>query len=90
MCQTMEATSADLESWVGKEKVVDGREVAVEVKSVSESAESVTAVQRSGYQKQTLGQGRIIKVKGMGKLGCVDSVAEHTSHGNVLHMDRYA
>eukprot|EP00731_Ephydatia_muelleri_P000916 Em0001g916a len=29
MCQTMEATSADLESWVGKEKKVDG-EVPVE------------------------------------------------------------
>ena len=52
MCQTMEATSADLESWVGKEKKVDG-EVPVEVKSVSESAESVSAVQRSGYQKPT-------------------------------------
>ena len=52
MCQTMEATSADLESWVGKEKKVDS-EVPVEVKSVSESAESVSAVQRSGYQKPT-------------------------------------
>ena len=51
MCQTMEATSADLESWVGKEKKVDGGEVPVEVKSVSESAESVSAVQRVGYQK---------------------------------------
>ena len=34
MCQTMEATSGDLESWFGKEKKVDSGEVPVEVKSV--------------------------------------------------------
>eukprot|EP00731_Ephydatia_muelleri_P009792 Em0005g378a len=77
MCQTMEATSADLELWVGKEKKVDS-EVPVEVKSVSESAESVSAVQRSGYQKpKTLGQGRMIKVKG-------DS--QSLGHEEVLHI----
>ena len=35
MCQTMEATSADLESWVGKEKKVDSGEMPVKVKCVS-------------------------------------------------------
>ena len=46
MCQTMEATSADSESWVGKEKKVDDGDIPVEVKSVSESAESVSEVQK--------------------------------------------
>ena len=40
MCQMMEATSADLESWVGKEEKVDSGEAPVEVKSMSESGES--------------------------------------------------
>ena len=32
----------------------------------------------------------MIKVKGIEKLGSVDSVADHTSQCNVLHMDRNA